>query len=67
KKDLSEFFRPMNADIVGGAPILGVQGLVMKSHGSSRALTIKNVIAKTVKLVNADITGHIKMSLEGEF
>ncbi len=67
KKDLSEFFKPMNTDIVGGAPILGVEGLVLKSHGSSKALTIKNVIAKTVTLVNADITGHIRMSLEGEF
>lgn len=67
KKDLGDFFRPMNPDIVGGAPILGVEGLVMKSHGSSKVLTIKNVIAKTVRLVEADITGHIRMSLEGEF
>lgn len=67
KKDLGEFFKPMDADVVGGAPILGVDGLVMKSHGSSRELTIKNVIKKTARLVKADITGHIKMSLEGEF
>jgi glycerol-3-phosphate acyltransferase PlsX len=66
KKDLGNFFRPMNPDIVGGAPILGVNRLIMKSHGSSKALTIKNVISKTAKLVSADITGHIKMSLEGE-
>ena len=66
KKDIKEFFRPMNPDIVGGAPILGVNGLVIKSHGSSKPLTIKNVISKTVKLVKADITGHIRLSLEGE-
>ncbi len=66
KNDLKEFFTPMNPDIVGGAPILGVNGLVMKSHGSSKALAIKNVISTTAKLAKADITGHIKMSLEGE-
>ena len=66
KKDIKEFFRPLNPDIVGGAPILGVNGLVMKSHGSSKPLTIKNVISKTAKLVKADIKGHIRMSLEGE-
>jgi glycerol-3-phosphate acyltransferase PlsX len=66
KKDLKDFFRPMDPDEVGGAPVLGINGLVMKSHGSSKALTIKNVISKTAKLVKADITGHIKMSLEGE-
>lgn len=66
KKDIKKFFAPMDADVVGGAPILGIKGLVMKSHGSSKALTIKNVIAKTVKLVNADILKYIEMSLEGE-
>ena len=66
KKDLKEFFTPMTPDVVGGAPVLGVKRLIMKSHGSSKAITIKNVISKTAKLVKADITGHIKMSLEGE-
>lgn len=67
KKDLGDFFRPMNPDEVGGAPILGVNGLVMKSHGSSGVKTIKNVILKTTTLVKADITGHIRVSLEGEY
>ncbi len=66
KKDLKKFFTPMDPDIVGGAPILGVNGLIIKSHGSSNALTIKNVISKTARLAHADITGHIKMTLEGE-
>ncbi len=66
KKDLKKFFAPMDTDVVGGAPVLGVNGLIMKSHGSSKAITIKNVVSKTAKLVKADITNHIKMSLEGE-
>jgi len=66
KKDLSDFFKPMDTDVVGGAPVLGVEGLVMKSHGSSGILTIKNVVLKTARLIEADITGHIRMNLEGE-
>ena len=66
KKDLKDFFTPMNPDVVGGAPLLGIKRIVMKSHGSSKALTIKNVLSKTAKLVKADVTGHIRMSLEGE-
>lgn len=66
KKDIKNFFKPMDPDVVGGAPVLGINSLVIKSHGSSNALTIKNVLSKTSKLVKADITGHIKMSIEGE-
>lgn len=66
KKDLKNFFKPMDTDVVGGAPILGINSLVIKSHGSSRAITIKNVISKTAKLIRADITGHIKLSIEGD-
>lgn len=66
KKDLKEFFAPMDTDVVGGAPVLGIKRLVMKSHGSSKAITIKNVISKTARLAKADITSHIKNSLEGE-
>ncbi|MBN2558056.1 MAG: phosphate acyltransferase PlsX [Clostridia bacterium] len=65
RQDLREFFRPMDADVVGGAPVLGINGLVIKSHGSSKAVTIKNVIAKTVRLVDADIVRHIELNLEG--
>lgn len=66
KKDIKNFFRPMDPDIVGGAPVLGINSLVIKSHGSSRAITIKNVLSKTAKLISADITEHIKLSIEGE-
>ncbi|RCX20021.1 phosphate:acyl-[acyl carrier protein] acyltransferase [Anaerobacterium chartisolvens] len=43
-KDIKKFSHRLDADEVGGAPILGVKGLVIKSHGSSNAKTIKNVI-----------------------
>ena len=34
---------------VGGAPFLGLQAMVIKAHGSSDALAIKNAILQTVK------------------
>lgn len=46
KKPLKEFAKAMDDSENGGAPILGVNGLVIKSHGSSNAKTIKNVIIK---------------------
>lgn len=44
KKDLKNFVMQLDPDIKGGSPILGVNGIVIKSHGSSNAKTIKNVI-----------------------
>jgi phosphate acyltransferase len=44
KKPFMNFYKKVDPDVVGGAPVLGVNGLVIKSHGSSKAKTIKNVI-----------------------
>ncbi|MCX8131928.1 MAG: phosphate acyltransferase PlsX [Clostridia bacterium] len=44
KKPFKEFYKRIDPDVNGGAPVLGVNGLVIKSHGSSKAKTIKNVI-----------------------
>jgi phosphate acyltransferase len=48
KKHLKAFKQQVDADEQGGAPILGVNGLVIKSHGSSTAKTIKYVIINRV-------------------
>jgi glycerol-3-phosphate acyltransferase PlsX len=50
KNDLRKFRGTMDADENGGAPLLGVNGLVIKSHGNSKDTTIKNVILKTAIL-----------------
>ena len=46
--------------MLGGAPVLGVDGLVIKSHGTSTARTIKYVIAKAKKLIESDFIGDLK-------
>ena len=43
----------------GGAPPLGVNGVMMIAHGSSESRTIKNAIAKTIEYVNGGINDAI--------
>ncbi|MFK7759249.1 MAG: phosphate acyltransferase PlsX [Phycisphaerales bacterium] len=43
----------------GGAPLLGVNGVMMIAHGSSEPRTIKNAIKKTVEYVNGHINDAI--------
>ena len=59
RPDMKKFKDNLNPDIMGGAPILGVNGLILKSHGSSNAKTIKNVVLKAVNLAENDIVGNI--------
>lgn len=63
RKDLKEFSKRADADVIGGAPILGIEGLVMKSHGNSKAKTIMNVILKTRLLIEKDVIDHIRNSI----
>ncbi len=63
KDGLKTFKRSLDADVNGGAPILGVDGLVIKSHGSSNARTIKHVVLKACALAESSFLEDIK----GEF
>ena len=47
----------------GGAPLLGLNGISMISHGRSNAKAIKNAVKTTIKAVNEDIVGKISASL----
>lgn len=51
KMDYSEY---------GGAPFLGIDGVVFKAHGSSDAKTIKNAVAATSAYLAAGINEKIK-------
>ncbi len=46
KDGLRSIKRKLNADEVGGAPLLGTKKPVFKAHGSSNALAFKNAIGK---------------------
>lgn len=47
----------------GGAPLLGLNGISMISHGRSNAKAIKNAVKATMKAVNEDILGKIAAAL----
>ncbi len=44
----------------GGAPMLGLTGLVVKSHGSSKAIEIRNSVLQCVTFTDQKITEKIK-------
>ncbi len=60
KEGLNTFKKTLDPDINGGAPILGVDGLVVKSHGSSNAKTIKHVVLKACDLAESSFLEDIK-------
>lgn len=60
KKTLKSF----DASEYGGAPLLGLNGLVVKTHGSSTAKEIKNSILQCVSFNEQNITSKIKENIE---
>lgn len=51
---------------VGGAPFIGLNGLVVKAHGSSNAKAIKNAVKQCAKFIKADVVGKIKEQINAE-
>ena len=49
---------------VGGAPFLGVEGGVIKAHGSSNARAIKNAIRQGIALHEGNVVNEIKTYIE---
>ena len=63
KKQLKQIKREFNYSEYGGAPILGVKGVILKSHGSSDAMAVKQTILKSVPFVENDVVGTIENSI----
>ena len=51
------------ADDKGGAPLLGLRGLVVKTHGSSNAKDVKMGILQCVQFTEEQINEKIKENL----
>lgn len=60
KPALKETLKAFDASEYGGAPLLGLKGLVVKSHGSSKANEIRNSIFQCMTFTQEDICGKIK-------
>lgn len=63
KPALKKTLATMNADQYGGAPMLGLKGLVVKTHGNSKALEIKNSILQCIAFKEQNISEKIKNSV----
>ena len=45
---------------VGGAPLLGVQGAVVKAHGSSNAYAFCSAIGQCMKMIDGHVVDIIR-------
>lgn len=60
---LKNTLKAFDASAYGGAPLLGLKGLVVKTHGSSKAKEIKNSIIQCVSFKEQDISSKIQANI----
>lgn len=60
---LKTTLKAFDAAQYGGAPLLGLNGLVVKTHGSAGATEVANSIYQCVKFKEQDINGKIKKNI----
>jgi len=60
---LKETLKEFDGSQYGGAPLLGLNGLVVKTHGSSKSTEITNAIYQCVTFKQQDINGKIKENI----
>lgn len=59
-----EHFERFNFESYGGVPVLGVSKPVIIGHGISHQTAFKNMIRIAVRMMETDLTGKIKASLQ---
>ncbi|MBL4664340.1 MAG: phosphate acyltransferase PlsX [Nitrospinaceae bacterium] len=64
KPQLVQFKKKVDHSETGGAPLLGVNGVVIIAHGSSSPKAIKNAIHRAYELSEKNIIEHIKQDIE---
>lgn len=60
KPALKETLKTFDISAHGGAPLLGLKGLVVKTHGSASAEQIKNALFQCEQFKRQDVTGKIR-------
>jgi len=65
---MRKVFRLLKKEIdyaeVGGAPLIGIKGCAIVSHGKSNAKAIENAIYQAIHYVDADVNKHILEKLQ---
>jgi phosphate acyltransferase len=60
KKGVDKIASRLDYSEYGGAPVLGVRGIVLKCHGRSKARAIANAIKSTAGFVRNKLNDHIR-------
>lgn len=66
KPSLKKVLKDFDLEAYGGAPLLGLNGLVVKTHGSSKAGEIKNSILQCITFSEQRINDKIKEKINQE-
>ena len=66
KPALKKTLKAFDLEQYGGAPLLGLNGLVVKTHGSSKAIEIKNSILQCITFTEQNINQKIKEKITME-
>ena len=66
KPALKETMKSFDASEYGGAPLLGLNGLVVKTHGSSNAKEVKNTLLQCITFKEQNINEKIKQVISKE-
>jgi glycerol-3-phosphate acyltransferase PlsX len=67
KNQIKKIKRRLDPTEYGGAPLLGLNGISMISHGNSNAKAIKNAIKAAIKAINEDIISIITTSINIQY
>ena len=66
KPALKQTLKKFDVKEYGGAPMLGLKGLVVKTHGSSEAVEVKNSILQCIAFKEQEISEKIKEKIAVE-
>ncbi len=65
---MKKVFRALKKEIdyseYGGAPLIGIKGCAIISHGKSTPKAIKNAIFQAIRYIESDINGYIERRLQ---
>ncbi len=64
KPSLRQFKKRLDSEQHGGAPLLGVNGAMIKAHGNSSAVAIMNAVKQAEKMVSGDVVKRIVQGVE---
>ena len=66
KNSLSDTMKSFDAKQYGGAPLIGLNGLVVRTHGNAKAMEVKNSLLQCVKFQREKVNEKIIASISAE-